>query len=955
MLPLELPPRIVRSSGSVIAALASVLMCLALAPARAGVPSDGTWASIGPPAVRHSASIIYDPGLDGIILFGGASRRGDCWTLTVGASPTWTEIHTTGARPTPRDGHTSVYDPVRDRMIVFGGDDGEGVDYENTVNALPLDGSEAWSQLTTTGTAPLGRTDHTMVYDSIRDRVVVFGGVADFQRFEDVRALSLSGTPAWSEVLPPGSGPSARYGHVAIFDPVGDRMIVFGGSDLLTRNDVWALNFSGVPAWTQLTTLGASPPLTTEAVAVYDPTPGRMIVFGGDDGESNLSNDAWSLSLDSLRWTKLEPAGTRPTSRFRHAATYDPTRDRMLVFGGTDPNRENDVWALSLTDTPAWTELPDLGTPWDRGMHSGVYDPLNQRMVLFGGTDGTVRNSTRILPLTGTPRWSTLSVLRDSLPAPRVRYSAIHDPVRERMIIFGGWDELPGSNFKDDTWALSLFGTPTWTPIDPPGQRPATRMEHAAIYDSRRDRMIVIGGYLDRHDVWALPLSGTPVWTPPWTPLNPTGAFPYERGIAAVYDPVGDRAIVFNAIPNDWDGPLNTWELTLGDNPQWNPLPTSGLSHRGSWGMSAIYDPIRHRVVLMDGDYSSGRPAATTELSLSTLAWRAFDLVAPRPVRRAMHAAIYDSHRDRMLITGQFSAVPNSESNTWSLTWGDPVKPSVDCATPSGEQQDTLSLPYVLAHPLSGTRAVAWTLSADRAWPGFPLRGIENVEGGTPETLTVSVPLPDTAAAGKVQLHMSVELSGATGNANVCDHEVTFAVTPTLAAVVTAEANDHGIRLRWHVSGEGSVVAQRRTLTTPWTAFRNIVPDGEGYAVVEDLDVEAGAQYGYRLTWNSGGREVVAGEVWVEMPVLSQLALAGLTPNPSTGPVAVAFSIPSAGTARIDVLDIAGRSVGVGRRLDLAAGNHVVAFGERRLAPGVYLVRLEFGGRTLHRRAVILR
>ena len=51
------------------------------------------------------------------------------------------------------------------------------------------------------------------------------------------RALSLAGTPAWSALAPSGTPPSWRYMHSAIYDPVRDRMVVFGGSSL---NDVWA-------------------------------------------------------------------------------------------------------------------------------------------------------------------------------------------------------------------------------------------------------------------------------------------------------------------------------------------------------------------------------------------------------------------------------------------------------------------------------------------------------------------------------------------------------------------------------------------------------------------------------------------------------------------------------------------------------------------------------------------
>ena len=49
----------------------------------------------------------------------------------------------------------------------------------------------------------------------------------------------------------------------------------------------------------------------------------------------------------------------------------------------------NDVWALSLSGSPTWAQLAPAGTPpgaWYG--HSAIYDPARDRMVVFGGNDG---------------------------------------------------------------------------------------------------------------------------------------------------------------------------------------------------------------------------------------------------------------------------------------------------------------------------------------------------------------------------------------------------------------------------------------------------------------------------------------------------------------------------------------------------------------------------------------
>ncbi|HZM27053.1 MAG TPA: kelch repeat-containing protein, partial [Gemmatimonadales bacterium] len=142
-------------------------------------------------------------------------------------------------------------------------------------------------------TPPAGRYAPAAIYDPVRDRMVVFGGVNDVSNHNDVWALSLAGSPAWSELTPAGTPPSARYAHAAIYDPVRDRMVVFGGSDPHLRNDVWALSLAGSPAWSELIPAGIPPAARDEHTAIYDPVRDRMVVFGG----SGNRNDVWALSL----------------------------------------------------------------------------------------------------------------------------------------------------------------------------------------------------------------------------------------------------------------------------------------------------------------------------------------------------------------------------------------------------------------------------------------------------------------------------------------------------------------------------------------------------------------------------------------------------------------------------------------------------------------------------------
>ena len=79
--------------------------------------------------------------------------------------------------------------------------------------------------------------------------------------------------------------------------------------------------------------------------------------------------EAWwpvQRALDGA-WRVVAPdlpgsGGTPPAGRYGHSAVYDAGADRMIVFGGTGGSVLGDTWALALA-VPAWTQLTPSGTP----------------------------------------------------------------------------------------------------------------------------------------------------------------------------------------------------------------------------------------------------------------------------------------------------------------------------------------------------------------------------------------------------------------------------------------------------------------------------------------------------------------------------------------------------------------------------------------------------------------
>jgi hypothetical protein len=177
--------------------------------------------------------------------------------------------------------------------------------------------------------------------------MVVFGGYGAAGALNDVWALSLSGTPTWSPITPSGTPPSPRYWNSAIYDPIGDRMIVLGSTPPFdTPHEVWQLSFAPTPAWSPIVAAGTVPSgMRSAMTAVLDQVGSRVLLFGG------LGIPGAVLSLNLVgppSWTQVSIAGDGPIGRREHAAVFVPGRG-MIAFGGFRQAGIEGPWLLSDT------------------------------------------------------------------------------------------------------------------------------------------------------------------------------------------------------------------------------------------------------------------------------------------------------------------------------------------------------------------------------------------------------------------------------------------------------------------------------------------------------------------------------------------------------------------------------------------------------------------------------
>lgn len=348
-------------------------------------------------------------------------------SIVVGAAANfagWTQLTPQNGPPTPRADSSAVYDPATNQVMMFAGTD-TGCSFSPSLNdfwsLLHANGTGPippnWTNLSTLGTPPPVRRGQSVVYNTVTNRLIVFGGDpigCGVSKYNDAWVLTNananggSGSPTWAALSPLGTPPSARSDHAAVYDQAHNRMIVFGGfGPAGNLSDVWVLSNAdgtgGTPAWTQIIATGTTPSATGLMAAAYDPASNRLIVFGGWNccsappqyNELSVLTNANGLGGAS-QWIRRTITGTYPSARYGAQAVYDAGTKQMTIFGGTTATGQvNELWVLSNADaisgTPSWTKLNPAGTPPPpRGGFVAdpavTFDPVSGRMIIFGGS-----------------------------------------------------------------------------------------------------------------------------------------------------------------------------------------------------------------------------------------------------------------------------------------------------------------------------------------------------------------------------------------------------------------------------------------------------------------------------------------------------------------------------------------------------------------------------------------
>jgi hypothetical protein len=511
------------------------------------------------PAARTQASMAYDVQNRRVVMFGGTAPgtqagNQEFWGWDGAA---WTLLLPGGQTPPPRYGAAMGYDSLRGSLVLYGGTaDGSTLltdtwefngslwsqpattaSAPQQVQSLPplaffpltgamalLDGATSkgdaavpaskwaasqWSSLSATvpPPVPVVRTGAAVAYDDLLESAVLFGGtdpVMPAAPRNDLWQVDPSGN--WTDISPSAATPGARSHFAMAYDSRRNTTVLFGGNRSVNGSDValsdtWEWNGYG---WTDKTNVVGGPKARAYAGMAYDPTRKVTVMYGGANTMTVPFPEVWEW--DGTSWANKTPAqGPRPTACCRMGAAYNanPNALGVVFFGGIDAGNSVTSQETWLWDGTTFRQVSSVTTPSGRRLWAMAFDSVMSRMLVFGGQDqaGTQLGDTWSWD---GGNWYDVSPAAGSPPI-RAGAAMFADTLRARVLLFGGFNFLPGSplvlNSLQDEWEWDGSSWAQRVTVSSPGPR----YEAPIVFDSNRDQAVLFGGtnqsgqYSDQH------------------------------------------------------------------------------------------------------------------------------------------------------------------------------------------------------------------------------------------------------------------------------------------------------------------------------------------------------------------------------------------------------------------------------------------------------------------------
>ncbi|HTL35448.1 MAG TPA: kelch repeat-containing protein [Kofleriaceae bacterium] len=466
-----------------------------------------TWTQVATPvgpSARYNASMAYDSRRKKIVLFGGSPSTATTWEWD-GA---WHAVDVPDAPPS-RYAAPMAYDPRRAEIVMTGGldmssaaiNDGtwlwDGTAWRHSASSpgaryhVPMvfdakhDGvlvvgpigttfiwdGQSWTQLGVSSTFFDGLHYFAMFYDPLRETVMTYGGSNTSSSGPTGAMYRWTTTNnAWVGFAPTPIPALTSYAGMT-YDGSRHEPVRFGGFDAATGDtnttldlvdDAWVLRAASNPPGSRI-----NPQL------VFDTTLGRLLMFGGDQG------DPGTYEFANNAWTTI--ASGAPTL-VGGAAIYDPDDHVAMHFGGSDLTPGSPPVADTYVFDGSWHQV--TGPSAIRRAHVLVYDESAKHAVMVTGSSGsapTPQDPDTWL-WTSSQGWS--QVLPMSVPSHRVRAAATYDPLRHEVVLFGG---QAATLYLADTWS---WNETSWTQLDIE-VTPAASDRSCMTYDRQHERAVL--------------------------------------------------------------------------------------------------------------------------------------------------------------------------------------------------------------------------------------------------------------------------------------------------------------------------------------------------------------------------------------------------------------------------------------------------------------------------------
>ncbi len=305
-----------------------------------------------------------------------------------------------------------------------------------------------WTNVTGNGPAPSPRAQAAETYDAADGYVLLFGGHNSLNQFSDTWTYQHG---IWTKIKTTGS-PSARRGAAITYDSSCACAILFGGSTTTKyHSDTWEYK-AGV--WTNITTLVGTPAALRSSSLAYDAATGQLVLFGGHVGVGldpktyGFVNTTYVMPADlSSGWVLTTQTGASPAPRAEANMVYDPSLGEVVMFGGyNNSTTYGDTWLFNDNE---WNLLSKKGPP-PAGGAAVDYDAALGGVLIFGGNNNAIYlQDTWILE---GKTWVSLWAWPG--PSHRAVARGIYDPVDQDFVVFGGQrSELGG--YLNETWTFT--------------------------------------------------------------------------------------------------------------------------------------------------------------------------------------------------------------------------------------------------------------------------------------------------------------------------------------------------------------------------------------------------------------------------------------------------------------------------------------------------------------------